>query len=69
MLLLHSLDIENMKKVTLFVTWCNVEIAVNYPYNPCHRLTLVHFELTYKEIRKNVILCFCGTSAIKIHNG
>ena len=35
-----SLFVEIMKKVTLFVTRCDIEIGVNYPYNPCHRLGL-----------------------------
>ncbi len=34
------------EKVTLFDTLCVIEIGVNYPSNPCHRLTLPHFELT-----------------------
>ncbi len=38
---------ENMEKVTLFDTLCDIEIGVNYPSNPCHRLTLLHFELTF----------------------
>ena len=37
--------VEKMKKVTLFVTRCDIEIGVNYPCNACHRLTLFHFEL------------------------
>ena len=37
------LCVEKMKKVTLFVTSCDIEIGVNYPYKPCHRLTLLHF--------------------------
>ena len=41
-----SLCLENMKKVTLFVTRCDIEIGVNYPCHPYHRLALLHFELT-----------------------
>ena len=37
---------EKMKKVTLFDTLCDIEIGVNHPSNPCHRLTLLHFEFT-----------------------
>ena len=36
---------EKVKKVTLFDTLCVIEIGVNYPSNPCHRLTLLHFKL------------------------
>ncbi len=35
------------KKVTLFDTLCVIEKGVNYPSNHCHRLTLLHFELTF----------------------
>ena len=37
---------EKVKKVTLFVTLCDIEIGANYPSNRCHRLTLLHFKLT-----------------------
>ncbi len=50
---------EKWKKVTLFDTLCVIEIGVNYPSNPCHRLTLPHFELTLQEFIKSMILCFC----------
>ena len=43
---LCRISVEKVKKVTLFDTLCDIEIGVNYPSNLCHRLTLLHFELT-----------------------
>ena len=47
-----------MKKVTLFVTQCDIEIGVKKPYKPFYRLGLYQIEIEVIKIWILSFLCF-----------